>query len=185
MLIDLTTIVPKNSPLIEWANSQDNQHIAMGHVGTHLDTYEKTTIPIEYFKSNGVIFDVRNIPELGLDDIDLTCIPDNAFVLFRTGQIENHAYGDKEYFNNHPQLSNNLINALINKQIRFIGIDCAGIRCHSEHESADRLCEQNNIYVIENLHNLDKINSSIFTVYTLWLDDPTLTGLRCRVIIEE
>ena len=184
MIIDLTTLVPHNSPLIQWAKSQDNAHIAMGHVGTHLDTYEKTNIPIEYFKSAGVIFDVREITEINTSDIDLSRIPPNAFVVFRTGQIEKYNYGDKGYFNNHPHLSHDLISALIEKKIRFIGIDCPGIRQHNEHEQADRLCEQNNIYVIENLQYLSAITLPQFTVYTMWLNDDEMTGLKCRVIAE-
>ena len=162
MIIDLTTSVSNESPLIKWAKSQDNQHIAMGHIGTHLDTYEKSEIPIEYFKSDGVIFDVRQKQEATPEDIDLTKIMPNAFVIFRTGQIEKYNYGDKEYFNNHPQLSKKLIEVLIEKGVRFIGVDCAGIRQHNEHEQADRLCEQNGIYVIENLKNLCDITSSQF-----------------------
>ena len=92
----------------------------------------------------------------------------------------------KEYFNDHPQLSKELIQALIEKQIHFIGIDCAGIRQHLEHEEADRLCEQGKIYVIENLCNLAKIVvDADFTVYTMWLDDEEMTGLKCRVLIEQ
>ena len=105
--------------------------------------------------------------------------------MFCTGQIEKYSYGDKEYFSNHPQLSNEVINMLIDKKIRFIGIDCAGIRKHDEHEQADRLCENNRIYVIENLKCLSEITSNDFTVYTMWLEDIEMTGLKCRVLLEQ
>ena len=184
IFIDLTIPILEDNPLIMWAKSQDNPHIAMGHIGTHLDTYEKTKIPLEYFKSNGILFHVKNKAEIDLTDIDISLIPKNAFVLFRTEQIEKYTYGDKEYFNEHPQLSPCLIDALLVQQIRFIGIDCAGIRKHSEHEKADRLCEQKNTYVIENLYNLNKLTSNVFDIYTMWIDDPKMTGLKCRVIAE-
>ena len=185
MIIDLTTMVSNDSPLIKWAKSQDNKHVAMGHVGTHLDTYEKSKIPLEYFKSVGVVFDVQETTEITLEEIDLTLIQAGSFVLFRTGQTEKYSYGDKAYFDNHPHLSNTLIDALITKKVRFIGLDCPGIRQHAEHEQADRLCEKNNIYVIENLQNLSKITASPFTVYTMWIDDEEMTGLKCRVIVEQ
>ena len=184
MIIDLTTFVSENSPLIQWAKSQDNQHVAMGHVGTHLDTYEKSEIPLEYFKSQGIIFDVRGINEVNVCDVDLSLVSADSFVLFRTGQIEFHNYGDKEYFSNHPHLSNELISKLLEKKIRFIGVDCAGIRQHNEHEAADRLCEKNGVYVIENLKGLANLTTSPFTVYTMWLDDSQMTGLRCRVLVD-
>lgn len=184
-MLDITTNVSPNSPLIQWAKSQDNKHIAMGHIGTHIDVYEKTNIPLDYFKCNGILFNVENKSEVCINDINLSLIKENDFVIFKTGQIEKYNYGDKQYFDNHPQLSNKLINALIDKKIRFIGIDCAGIRNHKEHEEADRKCEKNNIYVIENLSNLSSIKNLPFNVYTMWLNDEEMTGLRCRVLIEQ
>lgn len=184
MFIDLTTMISQDSPVIQWAKSQDNPHVAMGHIGTHLDTYEKSNIPLQYFKSVGIIYDVQNIDEVSITDIDVGSIPENGFVIFRTGQIEKYSYGEKLYFDNHPQLSKELIQLLCDKKIRFIGIDCAGIRRHTEHEEADRLCEKNGIYVIENLCNLNQISEEIFTVYTMWLEDEEMTGLKCRIIVE-
>ena len=184
MLLDLTTNVAQDSPLVQWAKSQDNQHIAMGHVGTHLDTYEKSEIPLEYFACNGIMFDVRAVDEVQLEDISFDDVTENSFVIFRTGQMEQHSYGDKKYFDHHPQLSKELIYKLIDKKIRFIGVDCPGIRQHEEHEQADRLCEKNGIYVIENLSSLSQIDSNTFKVYTMWIDDNKMTGLKCKVIIE-
>ena len=180
MLIDLTTNVPMNSPLLEKAKD----FAATGHIGTHLDTYEKTPIPLDYFRSAGVVFDVRGKEEVQLGDINLNRIPKQSFVLFRTGRIEVHSYGSDGYGKDHPQLSHELIGKLIEKQIRFIGVDCQGIRRHEEHTPADILCEKNGVYVIENLQHLGELPEQSFTVYTMWLDDPDLTGLRCRVIAE-
>ena len=156
----------------------------MGHVWTHLDTYEKTKIPLEYFRSRGVLFQVVGIGEVIEADIDLTKVQAGDFVLFRTGRSEEYAYGEKEYFPNHPKLSLSLIEKLVEKQIHFIGVDCPGIREHEEHQQADRFCERHGVYVIENLKNLSGITSETFTVYTMWLDDAQMTGLRCRVLAE-
>lgn len=183
MIIDLTTVVLPDSPLIAWAESQDNPHVAMGHVGTHLDTYQKSHIPLEYFRSEGVFFDVKGREEIGIQDIDIDAVKEDSFVLFRTGRIEEYEYGTQGYFENHPQLSHELIESLIKRKIRFIGIDAAGIRRGTEHEEADRLCENNGIYVIENLKNLKEVDMP-FVVYTMWLDDLKMTGLKCRVIAE-
>ena len=184
MFINLTTHVAPDSPLIQWANSQDNRHVAMGHVGTHLDTYEKSALPMDYFKSTGILFDVRGIQEVSLSDITLADIPKNGFVLFRTGQMEAHSYGAPAYFQNHPHLSDALIEHLLAQKIRFIGLDCAGIRPHAQHEPADRLCEKNGTYVIENLSHLHELPAAPLTIYTTWQDDDTMTGLKCSVIAE-
>lgn len=184
MILDLTTMLTPDYPMIAWAKTKENSHIAMGHVGTHLDTYEKTKIPLEYFRSRGVLFQVVGIAEVTEDDIDLTKVQEGDFVLFRTGRSEEYAYGEKEYFPNHPKLSLSLIEKLVKEKIHFIGVDCPGIREHEEHQQAYRFCERHGVYVIENLKNLADIAAETFTVYTMWLDDAQMTGLRCRVLAE-
>lgn len=186
MIIDLTTKVDKS--LIEpWLEQQENKHIAMGHVGTHLDTYLKSSIPLEYFRRRGILVDASSFAEereIGLKDIEGLEIRPGDFLLFRTDRIK-MTYGTKEYFFEHPVLSQELIKELARKKISFIGIDSPGIRKDKEHRPADLFCEENNIYVIENLCSLDKIKKEDFTIYTMWLEDSQATGLRCRVICEE
>jgi kynurenine formamidase len=187
MEIELTTKVDKKL-MEQWLSTQENKHIAAGHVGTHLDTYNKSAIPLEYFKNKGVLLDVSEISEereIEIADIAGIDIPQNSFVLIRTARSENKAYGTTDYFSNHPQLSQDLIDYLLSKKIRFIGIDCSGIRRGDEHEKADRLCESKGVYVIENLTNLDKLVNAInFKVYALWFNDEIATGLPCRIIAD-
>lgn len=187
MMHDLTTHV--DSKLMEqWLSSQENRHIATGHVGTHLDTYEKSKIPLDYIKSKGVLLDVSEIAEIRqieLQDIKNLDIKNGSFLLIRTGRSEKIKYGTPEYFHNHPYLSDDLLAWLAKQPLHFIGIDCSGVCRGSEHEPADRMLEQQGIYVIENLSELDKlIDTSQFEVYTLWFEDSKATGLRCRVIAE-
>ena len=154
MLIDLTLSAEDCRSLLEEARKKENAFVATGHIGTHLDTYEKTAIPLTYFRNRGVVCDVRDRAEIDLDDVALSLVKEGDFVLFYTGRIEEHPYGTKAYGKDHPQLSHGLIEALIAKNIHFIGVDCQGIRRHEEHTPADRLCEKNGVYVIENLKNL-------------------------------
>lgn len=184
MILDLTIMLTADHPMIAWANTRENPHIAMGHVGTHLDTYEKTKIPLDYFRSRGILFHVVGIQEVTEQHIDLTKVQAGDFVLFHTGQSEEHTYGEKAYFQNHPKISQSLMEKLVEKKIHFIGVDCPGIREHEEHQQADRFCEKHGVYVIENLKNLSAITAETFTIYTMWLEDAQMTGLRCRVLAE-
>lgn len=187
MIFDLTTKLSREQREA-FLGKGVQSHVKAGHVGTHLDTYCQTPISLEYFKSVGVLIDVTLIcenREIDVDDVAHIKIPQDSFVIFRTGRIERFAYGSREYFLDHPQLSGELIEWLISRKIRFIGIDCSGIRRGEEHKPADIHCEENGVYVIENLCNLDKINSGNLVVYTMWLDDPDMTGLKCRVIAEQ
>lgn len=171
----------------QWQDKSEESHIKNGHIGTHLDTYCKSPIPLDYFKSRGILIDVSHICEdrqILISDVEKNNIPPHSFVLIHTGRIERFLYGEPKYFADHPQLSHELIDWLLAKEIRFIGLDCSGIRRGDEHRDADIHCEEHGVYVIENLCNLKLIQSPVFTVYTMWLDDPSMTGLKCRVIAE-
>lgn len=186
MMIDLTTTITKE--FLEWMETPpNNKHVNTGHVGTHLDTYKKSSIPLEYFKTKGVVIDVEkiaNLREITVKDMIEVEIPPNGFVLFYTGRINEFEYGSEQYFANHPQLSHELLDYLLKKKICFIGIDCAGVRRGEEHQAADELCELNGCYVIENLCNLQKLIDKKFEIYTMWLDNPRATGLPCKVLAE-
>lgn len=187
MIIDLTNKITKE--LLEWIDDlPDNKHVETGHIGTHLDIYNKSEVPMEYFKTKGILIDISHISEereIEIEDIKDIFIPENSFVLFRTGRIEKYPYGDDEYFKDHPQLSHDLIQYLIDKKIYFIGMDCSGVRRGEEHQDADELCEKNGCYIIENICNLDKlVDKNIESIYTIWLDHPTATGIPVRVLAE-
>lgn len=187
MKLDLTTQVDM-CLMEQWLSTQENRHLATGHVGTHLDTYEKSVISLDYIACPGVLWDVSDIAEnreVSLSDIENLRIPENAFLLIRTGRSEKEKYGTVDYFQEHPQLSNELIQWLTNQPLRFLGIDCPGIRRGKEHEPADRMLEKNGTFVIENLSGLNQLlDTDVFQVYTLWFDDPVATGLWCKVVVD-
>ena len=108
------------------------------------------------------------------------------FVAFCSGFIEKETYGTKKYFKEHPQLSHELIEALIDKKISIIGIDFAGIRRGKEHTPADQLCADNDVFVVENLCNLKKIIvvNEYFVARTYPISFTGMSGLPCRVVAE-
>lgn len=180
--IDLTTKVEKDHPMMIQAAKKENPLAAMGHIGTHLDTYLHHPIPLEYICSRGILFDVRGLEEAALWDVPWKQVQEGDFVLFRTGRMEETSYGTEAYFAEHPCLSRELILKLTEKKVHFIGIDAPGIRRHEEHTKADCFCEDRGVYVIENISGLEKIAADVFEVYTMWLDDPDMSGLKCRVV---
>ncbi|MBM6830323.1 cyclase family protein [Anaerotignum lactatifermentans] len=182
MYIDLTTKVSQQ--LRRQAAEKKDFLAAMGHLGTHLDTYLHCPVPLEYLQSRGVLFDVRGIGKVTPEDISPEKVREGDFVLFRTGRIEEAAYGTPAYGQEHPCLSWEVIRMLTEKKIRFIGIDAEGIRRHGEHQKADCYCEERGVYVIENLSGLSQIHEEEFRVFAMWLEDEELSGLRCRVVAE-
>ncbi len=186
MLIDLSVKVTKSSN----KDALDNEKIvSFGHLGTHFDVMNKE-FPLEFTKRKGIVFDVSKIlnRDIDISDIDINLINDDMFVAFYTGFIEKHQYGSKPYFTSHPQLSNELIEQLLNHKVSIIGIDCAGVRRGIEHTPKDQYCADKGVFIIENLCNLDRIlnkkNSMKFTANTYPINFANMTGLPCRVIAE-
>ena len=184
MLIDITLkITPKMAK-----DAQGNEKKALvGHLGTHFDVMNKE-FPLEYTRRKGIIFDVSNVTERDIEgtDIDLSKVEKNMFVAFYTGFIEAEGYGTKRYFSEHPQLSNDLIDALLEKNISIIGVDFAGVRRGKEHTPKDQYCADRGVFIIENLCNLKTLaeQEEYFTANTFPMNYADMTGLPCRVVAE-
>jgi kynurenine formamidase len=126
-------------------------------------------------------------------DIDRSVLGDHTveqgdFVIFFTGFLALHGYGTPEYFNAHPQLSWDLIDHLIDREVSFIGIDAAGVRRGDEHGVADRRAETGGTYIIENIDRVDLLSKAAathdFKVFTGWTGLQGFSGLSCRVIAD-
>lgn len=184
MLIDITVeITPKMV-----IDAQGNEKKALvGHLGTHFDVMNKE-FPLAFVERKAIVFDVSKIENRDIDiqDIDINKVETEMFIAFYTGFIEMVGYGSPIYFKDHPQLSDQLIDALLEKKVSIIGIDCAGIRRGKEHTPKDQYCADKNVFVIENLCNLKSILKnqlvSNFIANTYPVKYTGMTGLPCRVV---
>ena len=184
MFIDLTTLITPKMVI----DAQGNEKKALvGHLGTHFDVMNKE-FPIEYVERNAIVFDVSAVKERDIDitDIEILKIKSDMFVAFYTGFIEEEGYGSKRYFREHPQLSDNLIESLLDLEVSIIGIDCAGIRRGAEHTPKDQYCADRNVFVVENICNLKMLllqeSSKEFIANTYPVRYAETTGLPCRVV---
>ena len=131
------------------------------------------------------MFDVSSVNgrDIEIADIDLDAVEPDMFVAFHTGYIDKVEYGSKEYFAPHPALSVELIDALLDKRVSIIGVDCAGVRTGKEHTLMDQHCADHGVFIVENLCNLDKvIGRCIINTYPMNFAE--ITGLPCRVVAE-
>lgn len=184
MMIDITLDV---TPKMADTASENTAKSLIGHIGTHFDVMDKE-FPLEYTLRQGILFDVSAVKDRDIEaeDIDLSRVKKDMFVAFYTGFMKDVAYGTKQYFKEHPQLSFHLIEALLEKGISIIGIDCAGIRRTPEHVPADQRCADHGVFVVENLLNLDAVLavSPTFAARTYPVRFSGMTGLPCRVVAE-
>ncbi len=182
MLIDITL---KLTPKVLKDGEKNNVMTKIGHIGTHFDVMNKE-FPLEYIERKGIVFDVTNVKnrDIEISDIDIEKVHKDMFVAFNTNYIENIGYGSKEYFTNHPQLSNELIDELIKRQVSIIGMDFAGIRRGDEHIPQDRHCADNGVFNVENLVNLSEVvkNGGEIIAMTFPTNYTNTTGLTCRVV---
>lgn len=184
MLVDITLKVTPD--MIKDVPGSVNKSLA-GHVGTHFDVMNKE-FPLEYTRRKGIVFDVSSIRDADIcpEDISMEDVEEGMFVAFYTGFLAEAGYGSTPYFKNHPQLSQALIDGLLEKGVSIIGVDCAGIRRGAEHVPADQRCADKGTFVIENLCDLQELVSrgGRFTANTYPLRYAGITGLPCRVVAE-
>ena len=185
-LIDITLRV---TPKHEYDTERYN-FLQSGHLGTHFDVMNKE-FPLAFVKRQAVVFDVTGIRnrDIAAEDIKLADIKPGMFVAFRTGYGEEHTYGTRAYFDGHPQLSDALIDALLQKDVSIIGVDCAGIRRGKEHTPRDQYCADHGVFVVENLCGLQRVLAGEKTtqclIYTFPVNFEGMTGLPCRVVAEK
>ena len=130
----------------------NERRTSSGHVGTHIDLKGKT---FDDCTLKAIVFKVPD--DTVIADIDLSEVKEGYFVMFNTGHIDKYLYGTKEYDSNHSILSDELIERLIERKIRLIGIDGPGIKKGPEHPLTDTYLSERDIFVVENLCNLDKL----------------------------
>ena len=186
MLIDLSLKVTK----AYHEDALDNERMAsFGHLGTHFDIMNKE-FPLKFTNRKAVVFDVSRVQDrdIATSDVTLDMVNENMFVAFYTGFMKKEKYATKAYFTTHPQLSDELIEQLLDLKVSLIGIDCAGIRRGEEHRPKDQYCADRGVFIIENLCNLDKVlngnNSINFTAHIYPINFADMSGLPCRVIAE-
>lgn len=139
----------ENSLAIRWADAQADKVGARGHVGTHLDCY--TTVPEKSeYKIIGLVIDCRkDMPSMeNLRDIESL---ENRAVVLHTGNLEENGYGTEDYFSSETYLSEEILNAVLEKKPLFIIIDSHGIaEKGKKHIDFDKICEASGCHVIEN-----------------------------------
>lgn len=180
-LVDLSVSINENTPVypgdpktkIEKAgilekDGYEDHFVCFGtHAGTHIDAPKHMIkngksldqIPLEKFVGNGVCIDISK--NLKLETIKNTSIQEGDIVFFYTGISD--IYYKPEYYNNYPDITEEIANYLISKKVKIVGVDM----CSPDHEPfpIHKILLSNEILIIENLSNLKELIGKKFKVY--------------------
>lgn len=108
-------------------------------------------------------------------------IPKDSTIIFATGWYKNLEH--KSYFEKNPGLSSSAAEYLSFKKINLVGIDSPSIDVGSDKKfSAHKILSKNNIIIVENLANLEKIPNLKFKFVALPLKLKDATGSPIRAI---
>lgn len=184
MIIDLTQPLDANTPVypgdpptkIEKAGDLDKDGfydnlISVGtHVGTHVDApihmvkdgKKLKDYPISHFEGRGRLIKVED-SKFDLDAVRQADISQNDIVLFHTGW--DSRYKEDAYFEEYPQIPEEIAQYLVDQKVRMVGMDMAS----PDHEPfpIHKVLLSNDVLIIENLTNLEKLVGKEFRVIAL------------------
>lgn len=206
--VDLTLTISKSIPsfpgspkpqFISWSNLKDDGYnlellFLSSHTGTHLDApfhfvkngIKIDQIPLSRLIGKAILIKIKkskNYPITKSDIIQFEkkngIIPNNSSVFFFTDWQKN--LKKDNYFTENPGLVLSAATYLAQKETNLVGIDSPSIDLGKDESFiVHHILSKNNILIVENLANLNKINSKefIFTILPLKLKDATGSPVR-------
>ena len=208
--IDLTLTVSENLPtfpgspkpqFIPWEKIvPDGYNLELmflsSHTGTHMDApfhFLEKGKTIDQIAPNRLVTDailvkLRKGPNQPITKNDILKfeskngkIPSNSTIVFSTGWSKN--LKKKFYFEKNPGLSIDAAKYLTTKNINLVGIDSPSIDLGTDSKfSVHHILSKNNILIVENLTNLEKIKNQNFKLVVLPLKLKNATGSPVRAI---
>lgn len=136
------------------------------HFGTHIDSpwhmlegaKKLKDFPITTFAGEAIVLDCRGQREITLD---VTEVKSGDIVLLRTDHTKN--IHEEDYFTANPIISFKLAERLVEKKVKMVGID--SFSPDNPPFQIHKLLLSNDILILENLVNLDKITKPRAKLY--------------------
>jgi len=207
-LIDLTLTISESIPsfpgspkpqFISWSDLKDDGYnlellFLSSHTGTHLDApyhfvkngLKINQIPLDRLVGNATIIKLKKNKNSAITKLDITLfekrngkISNHSSIFFFTGWQKN--LKKDNYFTENPGLAISAAKYLVSKNINLVGIDSPSIDLGKDKSfSVHHILSKNNILIVENLTNLNKISSKEFnfTILPLKLKDATGSPVR-------
>ena len=206
--IDLSLTISESIPsfpgspkpqFIHWSNIKDDGYnlellFLSSHTGTHLDApyhfvkngLKISQIPLDRLIGKAILIKLKKSKNTPITKLDIELfekkngkIPNHSSIFFFTTWQKN--LKKNNYFTNNPGLSQSAVSYLVSKKINLVGIDSPSIDLGTDKTfTAHKIFAKNNILIVENLSNLEKIPNSEFnfTILPLKLKDATGSPVR-------
>ena len=208
--LDLTLTISSSIPnfpgspspqFISWSSIKDDGYnlellFLSSHTGTHLDApyhFAKKgakihQIPVTRLVGNALLIKIKKAKDQAITKKDLLeferkngKIENFSSIIFFTDWQKN--LNKKSYFTNNPGLSKSATDYLVSKKINLVGIDSPSIDLGIDKSfTAHKILAKNNILIVENLSNLEKIPTLEFNFIILPLKLKDATGSPVRAI---
>ncbi len=208
--IDLTLEISNKLPsfpgsprpqFISWADKKSEGYnleliFLSSHSGTHLDApyhfiengLKIDKIPLNRWITNATLCNIRKGPDEPITKNDVVKfearngkIMPGAAIVFETGWSQN--ISRKDYFTRNPGLSPSAAKYLSERKPSLVGIDSPSIDLGKDLKfSAHNILLKENILILENLCNLDKIKRTAFRLIVLPLKLRGATGSPVRAV---
>ena len=209
-LLDLTLIISENIPTFPGSpqpsfvqdknvkNDGYNSELLFlsSHTGTHLDApyhfQEKgekiQEISLKRLVSSAILVKSRKKGDQPITKTDIQKfekkhgkIPSGSSIIFWTGWQK--MLHDDSYFIKNPGLSTTAAKYLVSKKTNLVGIDSPSIDFQASKQfSVHHIFSKNDILILENLANLEKIKSWKFQLVVLPLKLKNATGSPVRAV---
>ena len=206
--IDLTLTISESIPsfpgspkpqFIHWSNLKENGYnlellFLSSHTGTHLDApyhFAKNgvkidQIPLDRLLGKAILIKLQKTKNTAITKSDIILfeknnykIPNHSSIFFYTGWQKN--LKNDNYFTENPGLDISSAKYLTSKKVNLIGIDSPSIDLGENTSfNVHNILSKNNILIVENLTNLNKITTKEFnfTILPLKLKDATGSPVR-------
>ena len=166
------------------------------HTGTHIDApyhfvkngLKIDQIPLERLVGEAILIMLKKSKNAPITKSEIVSfekkngkIPNGASVFFYTSWQKN--LKKNNYFTENPGLDSSSARYLASKKINLVGIDSPSIDLGGDESfRAHNILLKNNVLIVENLTNLDKIESTRFNFTILPLKLKNATGSPVRAM---
>ena len=209
-VIDLTLTISENIPtfpgspqpnFINWESiEKDGYNLELlflsTHTGTHIDApyhfvkkgQKIDQIMTKRLVTEAILIKIRKGSDQAITKNDIQKfekkygkIDDGSTVIFHTDWQKN--LNKKSYFMKNPGLVTSAAKYLVSKKINLVGIDSPSIDLGKDEKfSVHHILAKSGILIVENLINLDKINSQKFHLIVAPLKLKNATGSPVRAM---